>query len=140
MNSRADVVARARACLGIRFRMQGRDRDGLDCIGLVVASLGIEQVRSDYALRGGSAQMLANELQAVGLRAVNDPEAGDVLVMRTGPGQLHLGIWTGDTLIHSDARLRRVVEWPGDPPWPTLGVWRVCSQGAPSCPAAVSAF
>jgi hypothetical protein len=126
MSSRADlIVARARACVGIRFRAQGRGRDGLDCVGLVAAALGIERVRADYALRGGSGDALAGELRAQGLRPVGRSRPGDVLVMRAGPGQLHLGIWTGSGLVHADAGLRRVVERPGEPPWAVVEQWRV---------------
>jgi hypothetical protein len=52
-------------------------------------------------------------------------EVGDVLVMRAGPEQLHLGIVTRAGLVHADAGLRRVVERPGAPEWPVLGNWRV---------------
>ena len=52
-------------------------------------------------------------------------EPGDVLLMAAGPGQLHLGIWTRDGFVHADAGLRRVVERPGMPPWPLIGVWRM---------------
>ena len=125
MSSRAEaVVARARECVGVRFRPQGRGRDGLDCIGLVAVSLGLEQVRADYALRGGSPEALAEGLRAAGLRPVQGPAAGDVLVMRAGPAQLHLGIWTGDGLVHADVALRRVAERPGQAPWPVISAWR----------------
>ncbi len=125
MSSRADsIVARARDCVGVRFRAQGRGRDGLDCIGLVAFSLAIKQVRSDYALRGGSSALLAAELRAAGLRPVARPAAGDVLLMQAGPGQLHVGIWTGEGLVHADAGLRRVVERPGQAPWPVISAWR----------------
>lgn len=125
MGSRADaIVARARACVGIRFRAQGRGPEGIDCIGLVAASLGVEGVRSDYTLRGGRAEDLAHELERAGLRCVKARRAGDVLAMRAGPGQLHLGIWTGAGLVHADSGLRRVVERPGEVPWPIIGVWR----------------
>ena len=46
------------------------------------------------------------------------------MLMATGPGQLHLGVWTGEGLVHADAGLRRVVERPGVPPWRVLGMWR----------------
>ena len=26
--------------------------------------------------------------------------------------------------VHADAQLRRVVERPGEPPWPVIGIWR----------------
>lgn len=118
------VAARARALVGTRFRAQGRGPDGLDCIGLVVAALGREGVRRDYPLRGGCLASLEAELKAAGLTQVQDSAAGDVLVIRAGPGQLHLGVWTGSGLVHADAGLRRVVERPGEVPWPVVGVWR----------------
>lgn len=122
----ADIVARARSLIGVRFRPQGRDREGgLDCIGLAAVAVGAEQVRSDYALRGGTLADLETELGRAGLRRTDRRGAGDLLVMRSGAEQLHLGVWTGDGLVHADAGLRRIVERPGPPPWPILSQWRV---------------
>ncbi len=55
----------------------------------------------------------------------SDPLAqrGDIIFAQPGPAQFHLGLWTGDSLIHADARLGRVVETPGDPAWPIIGIW-----------------
>ena len=123
--SRADeIVARARALIGTRFRAQGRRGDGVDCVGLVAAALGRSGVRRDYALRGGCLEALRAELVGAELQPAQVAQAGDVLVVRAGAGQLHLGIWTGDGLVHADAGLRRVVERPGEVPWPVVGVWR----------------
>jgi len=131
MPSRGEaVVARARALVGVRFVSQGRDpAGGLDCVGLVAAALGREAAPRDYVLRGGCGRRLATELAAAGLREISAEAPGDVLVMRVGPGQLHLGVWTGDGLVHADAGLRRVVERPGVPPWAVVSVWR---EGEPS--------
>jgi murein DD-endopeptidase / murein LD-carboxypeptidase len=118
------VVARARALVGARFRMHGRGEDGLDCVGLAAAALGRPAGAGDYPLRGGSLGRLETALRTAGLKPVAAPAAGDLLVMAAGPGQLHLGIWTGAGLIHADAGLRRVVERPGPAPWPILSVWR----------------
>jgi cell wall-associated NlpC family hydrolase len=122
------VVAAARVATGVRFRVHGRDREGLDCVGLVAVALrggGWDgAVPSGYALATGDARVIARVLAAAGLRAVQDARAGDVVAFASGPGQLHLGINTGDGLIHADAGLRRVVERPGAAPWPVVGRWR----------------
>ena len=93
----AAIIAAARAAIGARFRLHGRDpATGLDCVGLVACAA---------------------------------PRAGDLLLCRAGPGQLHLMIDSGGGVIHADAMLRRVVERPGPPPWPVVGRWRVAEQG-----------
>lgn len=121
-----DIVARARALVGVRFRPQGRcPASGLDCIGLVAASLGARDVPRDYALRGGSPERLASGLTDAGLRRAAVAKAGDVLVMAAGPGQLHLGVHSGTGLVHGDASLGRIAERPGPAPWPILGIWRM---------------
>jgi lipoprotein Spr len=124
--SAEEILARARALIGVRFRLQGRSAEtGLDCVGLVAEAIGAEKVPSGYALRGGSAEELAANLEAEGLEPVAAIRAGDVLAMVPGPAQLHLGIFTGDGLVHGDAGLGRVVERPGRLPWPISGSWRV---------------
>ena len=121
-----EIVAAARALLGIRFRPQGRSAPtGVDCVGVVALAVGAGRVPRDYALRGGSPERLAAELEAAGLRRVGAPRAGDVLVMAAGPGQLHLGVFTGTGLVHGDAGLRRVVERPAPLPWPIIHIWRL---------------
>ena len=120
-----EVIIRARALIGTRFRPQGRnDGEGLDCVGVVAAAIGVRNAPRDYAMRGGSAGRLATELDAAGLHPVESMEPGDVLVLEPGPAQLHLGLFTGTGLIHGDAGLRRVVERPLPLAWPLLGIWR----------------
>ncbi|MGE0180224.1 MAG: NlpC/P60 family protein [Sphingomonas sp.] len=125
-NDRAAIVARARILIGTPFRPQGRSETGLDCVGLVAAALNVD-APADYPVRGGSVAQLAAALATAGLRRVRARRPGDMLAMRSGPEQLHLGIWTGDGIIHADARLRRAVERPGEPQWPVLGIWRLRS-------------
>lgn len=119
-----EIVARARALIGIRFRPQGRSPDGLDCIGVVTRAIDAQAVPRDYHMRGGSVPRLVNGLAAAGLRPVTEMTPGDVLVLAAGPHQLHLGIFTGTGLIHGDAGLRRVAERPFPLPWPVIGIWR----------------
>jgi hypothetical protein len=116
--------------LGARFRLHGREAaTGLDCVGLIAAALkagGFEgAVPSGYALRGGDPRPMLD----AALRRVNGDAPGDVLLMRTGPGQWHLGIRTTAGVIHADAGLRRVVERPGAMPWPIAGAWRWDGEG-----------
>ena len=121
-----DVVQRARSLIGCRFRPQGREPEhGLDCVGLVCAAFQIptELVPRDYRLRGDQSDRLEAEL-APFFELVPDAGAGDVLVMRAAPDQLHVGIMTERGFIHADAGLRRVVETPGLPLWPILSAHR----------------
>ncbi|MBM3929299.1 MAG: NlpC/P60 family protein [Sphingomonadales bacterium] len=116
-------MRRARAAVGIRFRLHGRGADGLDCVGLVALAWALP-VPTGYRLRTGDAGVVACVATALGLQAVTAARAGDVLVFASAPGQLHLGIDTGGGLIHADAALRRVVERPGTAPWPLIARWR----------------
>ena len=50
--------------------------------------------------------------------------AGDLLLLAVAADQLHLAVRTDDGFVHADARLRRVVHTPGDPPWPLIAVYR----------------
>jgi hypothetical protein len=38
--------------------------------------------------------------------------------------QVHLAIDCGGSFVHADARLRRIVETPGNPSWPVIAVFR----------------
>ncbi len=117
------AVERARAAVGARFRLHGRSiDDGLDCVGLAGLALGVA-VPTGYALRSGDAAGVAALIARVGLVPADAAHPGDLLLMASGPGQLHLGIATDVGFVHADAGLRRVVERPGAPPWPVIGRW-----------------
>ncbi|WP_420146066.1 peptidoglycan endopeptidase [Sphingobium sp.] len=116
------VVARARAMVGVPFRLHGRDRAGLDCVGLAAWATG-RAVPCAYGLRSGDAGLAERWLRAAGLVKVKGGAAGDVALVRAGPLQLHLMIATGAGFIHAHAGLRRVVEMPGGSPWPVIGWW-----------------
>jgi cell wall-associated NlpC family hydrolase len=122
------IAARARALVGERFRFQGRSGgEGLDCVGLAAAALGLGEVRRDYALRGMELARLDEALEGYSLNRVRSggAEAGDLMVFRPGPAQLHLAVCTGEAFVHADMGLGRVVERPLPPPWPLIALWRV---------------
>ncbi|MEP9359330.1 peptidoglycan endopeptidase [Sphingomonas sp. KR3-1] len=120
----AAVVARARAAIGVRFRARGRTLEGgLDCVGLAGWAHGVA-VPGGYAMRSLDIARVRVAAEAAGLAAGEGRRAGDLVLLASGPGQLHLGIDSGSGLIHADAMLRRVVERPDPLPWPVIGRWR----------------
>ncbi|MBW6528767.1 peptidoglycan endopeptidase [Sphingomonas sp. RHCKR7] len=120
------VLGAARALVGVRFRAQGRDPSlGLDCVGVVAVALaraGAEvTLPRDYRLRRGTLPSLA---LPPGLRACDGERPGDVLLLRVSPAQLHLAVRGERGVIHADAVAGRVVERPGEAPWPLVAAWR----------------
>jgi cell wall-associated NlpC family hydrolase len=127
-NFKSAAVQRARSLVGVPFRPQGRDpATGLDCIGLVLCAFEIPElgVRRDYRLAGNDTSELDGELRRFfRRRSAGRREAGDVILCITGRGQCHLAVECGGSFIHADARLRRVVETPGSPPWGLAAAYR----------------
>lgn len=128
----AVAVDRARALVGTRFRLQGRSREqGIDCLGLVLAAHGLPagSGRRDYALRGVTRGEIEAGLVPWFRRIARTRVVpGDVLVLWAGPGELHLGVASGDGMIHADVR-HGVVERPGATPWPVVAVFRRRTRG-----------
>jgi murein DD-endopeptidase / murein LD-carboxypeptidase len=116
---------RARCALGTRFRLHGRDpASGLDCVGLIAFVYCRRDAPTGYALRGGSGEGWAALLDGFATRRqCGAAKAGDIMLLHAGPAQYHLGLWTGSSLIHADAGLGHVVELPGWPVWPVVGLW-----------------
>lgn len=119
-----DYAASARALVGTRFRAQGRGSEGLDCVGLALATYGIARgsVRRDYALRGAYRAELEAELGRF-FRRVRAARCGDLMLCAPAADQLHLAVKTDAGFVHAHAGLRRVVETPGAPEWPVLAVF-----------------
>jgi lipoprotein Spr len=123
-----DHAERARALVGTRFRAQGRAASlGVDCIGLVICAFGLpaDGVRRDYRMRGDHRRELLSGLNQ-SFRRVRPSRRrpGDIVVLAVARDQLHLGILTNGGFVHADARLRKVVETAGAPPWPILAHFR----------------
>ncbi len=120
------VIARARAHLGVPFRLHGRDpATGLDCVGLVASATGVQAgIPTGYALRGGCSGRISAMIDGFAARRWGAMQPGDAVLMAVGHAQFHLGIWSGESLIHAHAGLRRVVETPGGPEGAVIAAWR----------------
>ena len=134
MSARDRIAAAALAVVGTRYRVQGRDPAyGLDCVGLAGLALRAggcaDAVPGDYALRGGTAAVVLALIDRDALRRVDEALAGDLMLFAAGPGQFHVAIRTAGGFVHADAMLRRVVERPGDAPWPMIAAWRLREAG-----------
>ena len=129
MSAAERAVNAALAAVGARFRLHGREAaTGLDCVGLAALAMAAGgrsgPVPTGYRLRGGDRRAV-EAVAGDELVAADGERAGDLLLFAAGPGQLHLAVRTDAGFVHADAGLGRVVERPGDAPWPLLAAWRL---------------
>lgn len=132
------IVAAARACIGTRFRSQGRVPGlALDCVGVALvaaraAGLALPNLPL-YQLGGDNEALIDTLLAQLGLRRVAPAAAGDVWLFAPAQGQRHLAVQVSDTpcgsrsdpqFVHAHAGVGRVVEAPADPAWALLGSYR----------------
>jgi hypothetical protein len=122
----------AAALVGCRFRLHGLDpASGLDCVGLVYASLaalGHQPVPPrGYGLRNLSIDHWLEFAERSGLEPAGEKLGPDqVLLVDLGFGQHHLMITTEeDEVVHAHAGLSRVVKHRRDPAIPICKRWRV---------------
>lgn len=122
----------AAALVGCRFRLHGLDpASGLDCVGLVYASL-VSMGRHPVAPRGYGLRNLSIDhwlefAERSGLEPAGEgPGPDQVLLVDLGYGQHHLMISTGeDEVIHAHAGLSRVVKHRRDPASRVRARWQV---------------
>jgi cell wall-associated NlpC family hydrolase len=126
MTSRATVVEAARAWLAVPWRHQGRNRAGIDCVGLVVVVCRALEIW-DYDVAGyprePDGSFMSHFFAAGGKRIpLLDAAAGDLILFRDAIYACHVGFSAassfGQTLIHAHTTRRRVVEEP------LAGEWR----------------
>jgi murein DD-endopeptidase / murein LD-carboxypeptidase len=122
------VAQAAQALRGTPFRLHGRNpATGIDCVGLVLLALRGAGRQLDepvpYTICGAQRNHIAALMGTAGLTPVHTERAGDIVLVRSGPMQLHLMIAIRLGHVHAHAGLGRVVEMPGESPWPILGRW-----------------
>lgn len=118
-------LAAARALIGVPFVHQGRSEHGIDCIGLVVLAgktCGID-TSADITNYSRTPHGVLLPLLEKALDPVEGEICpGDLLVFRFKHEPMHIGIWTGSTLIHTFATIGRVVEHELDDRWKAMVV------------------
>ncbi len=105
----AAIIAAARSCLGTPFAHQGRVVGvGLDCAGLAVVAVraaGVDVLDfSGYGRtpnKGHLAAAMDAQPMLERVASIADRAAGDILLMRFLGEPQHVGICTGDSIIHA---------------------------------------
>lgn len=111
----ADFVRAARELVGVPYRHQGRTRNGLDCLGLVLLAADAVKIMPLEAGRTNYGRAPLDELLAGLPRycdTIEDDAPGAIVAIRW-PGDRrtgHVAICAGATLIHSYSNMGRVVE------------------------------
>jgi len=121
MTTFQDIVVEAKSWLGVRFKKGGRDRMGVDCVGLLVnvgRNVGLEIDDSiDYSFSPEPAKFQNLVYgQTVGLPA-QGLRPGSIILLRQSIFPMHTGILSRDehgrlTIINANLHKRQVVEEP----------------------------
>lgn len=124
---RAAFIDAARTYLGVKFKHQGRSRNGVDCVGLCV--LAMQAIgRTCFDAKTYSRHAQKQGLRAALVRNLGEPiakdqmRAGDIVLMAFVGEPSHVGIITnhpygGFALLHTFAQMKKVVEHRMDEQW-----------------------
>lgn len=124
--NRDQVVEEARSWLDVRWKHQGRNRAGIDCIGLVVMTMKALDIPVQDLK--GYRRSPNPEVFMAGIRSqlvlAEKPLPGGVAIFRQALQPCHVGIFAGTaddlTLIHGYAPYGAVKEEPFTNQWPEL--------------------
>jgi cell wall-associated NlpC family hydrolase len=109
------VVSEARTWVGVPFRHQGRDRNGIDCVGLPIAVLqALGAVPAEFEITDYPRQPYQGNLeQRIIAHCTPLPDAvpGCLIALKWQRSLAHVALYTdADTLIHALERHARVIE------------------------------
>ena len=114
---RQEIIRQARSWIGVRFRHQGRSRQGIDCVGLVYVvgkSLGLLSYDFRGYGRDTSIEVIAPHLQRAGMvqrPLKTDAQLGDVILLEDRAMPIHLAIFSASGMaIQASAMHRKVIE------------------------------
>ena len=117
------IFLAARACVGSRFRHQGRrPESGLDCVGLIVyvaktLGLGGFDRRNYKKIPGRDAISRYAKAAGFSQRTIDHMMPGDVVILKFGRYIEHSAIISDRGIIHACEKYGRVVEHSLDEEW-----------------------
>ena len=120
MTTREEIVKEAKSWLGVRFKKGGRDRMGVDCVGLLVnvgRSCGFEiEDTVEYSFDPAPEKFKSMVYGQTDL-AMNGLAVGSILLLRQAMFPMHTGIISRDfhgrlSVINANLHRRMVVEQP----------------------------
>lgn len=119
--TRDDIVAAARAYLGVRFRLKGRNRiEGIDCVGLlalVARDIGME-VKDSVGYTSNPDPDLFREIITSQTKPgnVNNLRSGAIVMFKQAVFPIHAGIIVVEggqmSVINANLKQKKVVEEP----------------------------
>lgn len=118
------IIDEARTWIDVPWRHAGRNRAGIDCVGLgvvVTRALGI----CDYDVVTYSKEPTDGMLKHIETVAdqipIQDAKIGDILILNFGPYPFHAGFLAEKDgkpmIVHANARARKVIEEPYARDW-----------------------
>lgn len=121
--------------LGAPFRLYGRSvESGLDCIGVVANCLLAANFEfhhpNAYRVRGAHDEDAFAFFAQNRFWLIDDGSwiAGDILLLRPGPRQLHFAVLTMPGAVHAHMGLNRVVITPLPLPYHKIAQWRFLGE------------
>lgn len=125
------IIEEARKLLGVPFKHQGRnEKCGVDCVGIAVIiakKLGLKiEDNTSYGVWPNNYQLI-NEIKKAGLKKVENPKPGDILIFKIKKYPQHLAIMTDKGILHAHQAVGKVVEHTFTDKWKKrlVGVYRL---------------
>lgn len=109
----ADLIAEARSWLGVPFRHQGRNRHGIDCVGLpivVCQTLGLIGPNFEITNYGRLPSGELVERLKAHCQPIPAAVPGSLIVVAWTRTAAHVALCTGETMVHAYESVGRVVE------------------------------
>lgn len=128
--TREVIVAEARKWKDVKWRHEGRNENGIDCVGLaVVVAKGLDLFHYDvtgYTRQPTSLDMLVHFRANMTEKPVGDAKPGDIVIFRDGQFPFHVGMIADKygelSLIHAYAGRKKVIEELYLPEWSKLAL------------------